>query len=175
MIVGRAMGLGLTAESTTYRHGYFRDRSAEYQREVLAFLLGIEEHGLDILRIREILKLRAITEVPRTPSFVRGIICLRGEVMPVIDLRVRLRMPPVEPTKETRILVVSRDEEPYGLIVDAVHQVLRMRDEDVEPPPPTIGGADSEFIQGIGRPYAGRMLVLLNLDAILSFRVGGGR
>ena len=147
----RVLGLPLATEAT-YRHGYTRrDRRADFQREVLTFLLGVEEYALDIVRIREILRLRPVTEVPRAPSFVLGVLSVRGEVMPVIDLRRRMGMPPQEPTKDTRVLIGVQKDEPCGLLVDAVRQVVRMRDEDIEPPPPSVGGT-SEFVAGIGRP-----------------------
>ena len=164
------------ATEDTYHHGYARrDRGSEYQREILAFCLGDEEYGLDILRIREIIKLREVTEVPRAPAFLLGIISVRGQVIPVIDLRRRLRRPTRDLSKEARILIVTREHAPYGLVVDAVHQVVRMREEDVEPPPAMLGGADSEFVAGIGRPRADRMLILLHLDAVLAFTVGERR
>lgn len=157
--------------SFTGRHG---DRS-RYRHEVLSFMLGTEEYGIDILRIREILKLRPVTEVPRAPGFVPGIISVRGEVVPVIDLRLRLRLPPAPFTKDSRILVVTREDEAAGLIVDSVRQVIRMRDEDVEPPPAAFAVAESEYIGGIGRPWGERILILLNLDAVLHFRAGNQR
>ena len=164
------------ATEETYHHGYTRrDRGADYQREILAFRLGEEEYGIDIQRIREIIKMREITEVPRAPAFLVGIISVRGQVIPVVDLSRRLRLPAHALTKDARILIVTREGEAYGLCVDAVHQVVRMREEEVEPPPAMLGGAESEFIAGIGRPRADRMLILLHLDAVLAFGGGGPR
>jgi purine-binding chemotaxis protein CheW len=160
------------ATEATFRQGFSRRErtGGDYQREALAFRLGDEEYALDILRIREIIKLRPITEVPRAPAYILGIISVRGQVIPVIDLRVRLRLPVRPFGKTARVLIVTRGEEIYGLMVDAVRQVVRMRDEDVEPPPPMIGGGEAEFafISGIGRPRGDRMLILLHLDAVLS-------
>jgi purine-binding chemotaxis protein CheW len=164
------------ATEATY-HAYRRAgaRAATWQREVLAFLLGGEEYAIDIRRIREIIKTRPATEVPRAPAFVTGIISVRGQVIPVMDLRKRLRLPaPVRPPgREARILIVSRVDEDFGLLVDEVRQVVRMRDSDVEPPPAMLGGPDAEFISGIGRPWGERLLILLELDAVLTF--AGGR
>jgi purine-binding chemotaxis protein CheW len=162
------------ATEETYHHGYTRrDRAAEYSKEVLAFGLGTEEYGLDILRIREIIKTRPVTEVPRAPGFVTGIISVRGQVIPVIDLRLRLHMPAKPLGKDARILIVTREGEAHGLVVDQVRQVVRMRDDEIEPPPPMLGGSESEFIMGIGRPRSDRMLILLALDSVLTF--SGGR
>lgn len=156
-----------------YHHGYRRrDRMDEWAHELLAFRLGREEYALDILRIREILKPREVTEVPRAPTFVLGVVAVRGQVIPVVDLRLRLRLPAGPPTRESRILIVTKGEERYGVLVDGVQQVVRLRDEDVEPPPRTLGAHDLEFLLGIGRPKSDRMLILLQLDAVLTFPVG---
>jgi purine-binding chemotaxis protein CheW len=165
------------ATEETYHHGYNkRDRQTAYQHEVLAFSLGGEEYALDILRIREIIKLRPITEVPRAPSFILGIISVRGQVLPVMDLRLRLRLPARPPTPAARILIATRDGEAQGLLVDQVRQVVRMRDEEVEPPPPMLVGAEGgECIGGVGRPFPGTMLILLALDAVLSYGIEGRR
>jgi purine-binding chemotaxis protein CheW len=164
------MAKNFATEETWYQ-AQRRGRAQEWQREVLAIRLATEEYAIDILRIREILKLRPITEVPRAPAFIPGIVSVRGQVIPVMDLRMRIHMP-LEPLgKDSRILIVHKDAEVHGLIVDAVRQVVRMRDEDVEPPPAMIGGSGSEFIGGIGRPRPDRMLILLDLDAVLSYQV----
>jgi len=159
------------ATEETYHHGYNkRDRQTAYQHEVLAFSLGDEEYALDILRIREIIKLRPVTEVPRAPAFIMGIISVRGQVLPVMDLRLRLKLRARPPTTSSRILIATREGEAQGLLVDKVSQVVRMRDEEVEPPPPMLLGADGgEFIGGVGRPFPGSMLILLALDAVLSY------
>ena len=157
----------------SYHHGYRRrDKLDEWHHELLAFRLGAEEYALDILRIREIMKPREVTEVPRAPAFVLGVVAVRGLVLPVIDLRLRLRLPAAAVTRDARILIVTKGEERYGMIVDGVHQVVRLREEDVEPPPRTLGAHEAEFLAGIGRPRPDRMLILLNLDAVLTFRVG---
>jgi purine-binding chemotaxis protein CheW len=164
------------ATELTY-HAYRRaeNRAGGWQREVLAFLIGSEEYAVDIRRIREIIKPREPTEVPRAPAFVLGIISVRGTIIPVIDLRRRLRLDPAlwPATRDARILIVTRAEESFGLFVDEVRQVVRMRDAEIEPPPAMLGFAETEFIAGIGRPYRDRLLILLELDAVLTFSAGG--
>jgi len=157
-------------------HAYRRaGRAGGWQREVLAFIIGSEEFAIDIRRIREIIKPREATEVPRAPRFVLGIISVRGTIIPLIDLRLRLRLDPSQwpPSRDARILIVNRADESFGLFVDEVRQVVRMRDSDVEPPPAMLGGPNAEFIAGIGRPYRDRLLILLELDAVLTFSTGG--
>jgi purine-binding chemotaxis protein CheW len=167
--------LPFATEATYHAHRRAEGRSGAWQREVLAFLIGGEEYAVDIRRIREIIKPREATEVPRAPAFVLGIISVRGTIIPLIDLRRRLRLDPAlwPPGREARILIVTRAGESFGLFVDEVRQVVRMRDSDVEPPPAMLGGPDAEFIAGIGRPYRDRLLILLELDAVLTFSAGG--
>jgi len=166
--------LPFATEATYHAYRRAEGRAGGWQHEVLAFGIGEEEYAVDIRRIREIIKLRVATEVPRAPSFILGIISVRGTIVPLIDLRQRLRLdPPLwPPGREARILIVTRAGESFGLFVDDVRQVVRMRDSDVEPPPPMLRGGESEFISGIGRPYGDRLLILLDLDAVLTFPSG---
>jgi purine-binding chemotaxis protein CheW len=144
---------------------------AATMRDFLSVSVGDEEYGVDIQRIREIIKVRAATEVPRAPNFVLGVISVRGRVLPVIDLRLRLRLAPSpSPPRAPRILVVSKEDEQLGLQVDEVRHVVRLSDEEIEPPPPMLGGAEADFVAGIGRPQD-RLVILLHLDQILRFEV----
>jgi purine-binding chemotaxis protein CheW len=149
---------------------------AAAQRRVLTFDLGAEEYGLDILRIREISRIRAVTPVPRAAPFLLGVLSLRGTVLPVMDLRMRMRMPAAPMGPSSRILVVHREDELFGLVVDRVRQVVRLTDDEIEPPPPGLPSSEAELLAGIGRPAGGRRLVILvELDAILTFQAGGSR
>lgn len=129
--------------------------------DMLTFHIGSEEYGVSIEHIREITKFKPITEVPRVPPFVSGIILVRGQVVPVLDLRMRLRLPGTGAGSRSRILVVSRpaleseastedEREPFGLIIDRVNHVVRINDADVEPPA-VLAGHESEFVAGISR------------------------
>jgi purine-binding chemotaxis protein CheW len=166
-------------EESYHRRG---GRGAVWKLEVLTFALSGEEYGVDIQRLREIVRVRPITEVPRAPEFVLGVIGVRGEVLPVLDLRRRLRLRPgPAPGRDARVLIVKRGAEAFGLQVDAVRQVVRLREEDIEATPPVLAGGDSEFIAGIGRPLGGekdrpradRLVILLALDAVLRFTARG--
>src|SRR5262249_22924377 len=144
-------------------------QKAKPTRAVLTFNVGGETYGVGILSIREIIKIREVTEVPRTPEFVIGIITVRGAVIPVIDLRVRLWLPATPPTRAARILVVVKDGEPYGLLVDAVSGVVRLAETEIEAPPSTLASGEGVFLQGIGRHRSGRrdrMVILLNLEQV---------
>jgi purine-binding chemotaxis protein CheW len=151
------------------------DRRAAQRRGVLTFLVGSESYGVEILSIREIIKPREITEVPRAPRFLLGIITVRGLVMPVIDLRLRLRLEAAPLGRQGRILVVLHRGERFGLMVDAVRDVVRFADSQIEPPPPSLAPTEAPFLAGIGRHQEGtpeeRLVILLSLDAVLDFGV----
>ena len=142
-------------------------------RAVLTFTVGGETYGVEILTIREIIKVREVTEVPRTPHFLIGIISVRGSVIPVIDLRLRLKLTATPPTRAARILVVVKDGEPFGLLVDAVSGVLRLAESEIEAPPSTLAAGEGAFLAGIGRHRAAgrreRMVILLNLAQVVAW------
>lgn len=157
-----------------YLHGLStrRGRSDDWQQELLAFDLGQETYALDILRLRGIVTRRPATEVPRAPAYLLGVISLRGQIVPLIDLRLRLGLPATASTRATRILVVDQAGESFGLLVDSVRQVVRLRDDELETRPPALAGRESEFIAGIARPRQGGMLILLGVDAVLKLQLG---
>lgn len=159
--------------------------------EFLSFMLGKEEYGIPLQRISEIIKPRQITEVPRVPQFVLGILTLRGVVIPVFDLAMKLALGKITPGKFSRIMIVYRNEDKIGLLVDRVRDVVRVLPKDIEPPPPVIAGVDMQFLDGVGRAeesefkrvaaQAGqgnemdkadkkrrRLLILLNLERVAS-------
>ena len=150
------------------------DRRKHERRGVLSFAVGGEVYGVDILSIREIIKLREITEVPRAPRFLLGVVTVRGLVLPVVDVRLRLRLDVKPLGRSARILVVLHKGERYGLLVDEVRGVVRFADAQIEPPPPSLAPSEAPFLAGIGRyPEDGeeRMVILLSLDALLGFDV----
>jgi purine-binding chemotaxis protein CheW len=115
--------------------------------------------------------------VPRAPEFVLGIITVRGIVIPVLDLRVRLSLEATPPTRAARVLVTTHEGEPFGLLVDAVTGVVRLASNEIEPPPSALLSGDQQFLTGIARSQAGaagrraRIIVLLDLGAVVSFTV----
>ncbi len=165
------------ATDETFLAGYKLRRSRKhYEREALAFRVASENYAVDMGRMREILKLRAATEVPRAPRFLLGVIALRGTLITVIDLRLRLGLAAAPLVRTGRVLVVEHEGEPYGLVVDEVFKVLRMRDEQVESAP-LPSGISSVFLAGVAR-VAGELIALLDVPAVVSFDVldrKGGR
>jgi len=142
------------------------DEGAAEKTELLGFMISDEEYALDILEIKEIIRLQTITPVPRTPDYLKGIITLRGVIVPIFDLRRRLGLKEREHGSLTRIVVVYRGEEYAGLIVDSITQVMRIGAEQIEPPPTTIGVVEAEFIRGVTR-HQERLVILLNLSRVL--------
>ncbi len=131
-------------------------RREDAVREFLSFALATESYALPLSAIREILKPPPITEVPRAPRDVLGIISVRGRITTVIDLRRRLRLPEGGHDKHTRVLLVDSGTEVMGLLVDRVMQVYRLGEEEMELAS-TVTGDMSEYFMGIGRPRAGRL------------------
>lgn len=166
----------LLATEETYLRRVGDNRSGE-RRGVLTFLAGGELYGIPILSIREIIKRREITEVPRAPEFLCGVLTVRGLVMPVIDLRLRLRLEAPPLSRRARILVVLHNQERYGLLVDEVRDVVRFTEAQIEPPPPLIAPNEAPFVSGIGRYHAEdepeRMVILLSLGTVVQFEVRG--
>lgn len=137
------------------------------ERQLVVFDLGGEHFGVDIVAVDGIVDMMEITRVPQSPEFVEGVTNLRGSILPVIDLRKRLRLPVLDRTKETRIVVVNMDGLKVGMVVDAVSEVLTISDDVIEPPPPSITSVDTAFITGIAK-VAPRLIILLDLVKVLS-------
>jgi purine-binding chemotaxis protein CheW len=138
----------------------------EAQIELLGFMLSDEQYALDILEVKEIVRLHAITPVPRSPPWLKGIVTLRGVIVPIFDLRSRLGLAEIEHGPETRIVVVYRGEELAGLIVDRITQVMRLPVEAIEPPPQTIDQVEAEYLRGVAR-FRDQLVILLNLPRVV--------
>lgn len=143
--------------------------TTEQEIQLVIFEVDKGEYGVNILDVQEIIRIPPITRVPRAPTFVEGVTNLRGQVLPVIDLRKRLGTYQRELGSTSRIVVVSNNTRRIGLIVDAVTEVARIPRSSIEPPPPEVLDVDSEFIDGVGK-RGDRLLVLLRLDKVLSLK-----
>ncbi|AMV22951.1 Chemotaxis protein CheW [Gemmata sp. SH-PL17] len=134
--------------------------------QFLAFRLGDEEYGVEILRVQEIKGYSRITPLPNTPSEMKGVMNLRGSVVPVIDLRIRLGMREAEYTVFTVIIVVTVGTKIVGLVVDAVSDVLNVESDEKLPAPDLGAGVDTSFLTGIARTGE-RLVSLLNIDKLI--------
>ena len=142
-------------------------KTAIDELKLIVFKLGREEYGLDILRVQEIKRLMNITRVPSTPPYIKGVINLRGSVLPVIDLRTRLGLPENELTDAARIVVVLVNDYIMGFIVDEVVEVTTMNRENVEAANSLSSGISSEYFSGIAKAE-NRLFILLNPETIVN-------
>lgn len=141
-------------------------------RRWLAFSLGSEDYALDISMIREILKPREITEIPRVPDFLLGIISLRGNIIPIFDLKRRLGLGEATIDQDSRIIVCQEGDRLAGLLIDRITQVTSIQEEGIEPPPAIFSGRDRALLDGVGR-VQGNVLILLNIANVLSIDSNG--
>ena len=143
----------------------------EKEGKYLTFALGPEEYGLEILKVREIIGYMEITAVPQTPGHVKGVINLRGQVIPVIDLRSKFGMETAEITEESCIIVVeiSQSNRKFntGIVVDHVQEVLDIKGQDIEDSPQFGGSVDTSFIMGMGK-IGDTVKILLDIDKVLA-------
>ncbi|HUX22045.1 MAG TPA: chemotaxis protein CheW, partial [Spirochaetia bacterium] len=135
--------------------------------QLISFMVGNEEYGMEILRVKEVIRSPEITSLPKAPTFVKGIINLRGDVIPIVDLRNKFGLETDEMTQATRIIVVDVDGRLVGMVVDSASQVVRIPSDQIDPPPPIIGGISTEYIKGVAK-LNDRLVILLNIDSILS-------
>jgi purine-binding chemotaxis protein CheW len=139
------------------------------EKQLVIFELADENYGVDIASVESIIKMEPITVVPRSPSFVEGVINLRGSILPVVDLHKRFKLVVSETAKDARIVVVNIEGVKVGMVVDGVSEVLRISDESIEPPPPMVTNIDSAFITGIAK-IGDKLVIMLDLDKVLSTR-----
>lgn len=142
----------------------------EKEGKYLTFSLAGEEYGIGILQVKEIIGMLPITSVPRTPDFVKGVINLRGKVIPVIDLRLRFSIEESEYTERTCIIVVEisgdHGEMVIGIVVDSVSEVLNITEDQIEPAPSFGTSLDSEYILGMAKLENG-VKILLDINKVL--------
>ncbi|MCA1785542.1 MAG: chemotaxis protein CheW [Desulfotignum sp.] len=152
--------LNQAIQSTTLRTGKY-----------LTFTLADEEYGIGILKVKEIIGMMAITSVPRTPDFVKGVINLRGKVIPVIDLRLKFGMDAIPYTDRTCIIVVEIDADEMtiqiGIVVDSVSEVLNIKQEEIEKTPSFGTSVNTDYILGMAKIDSG-VKILLDIDRVLS-------
>jgi purine-binding chemotaxis protein CheW len=140
---------------------------ADSSRQYLTFALGQEEYGVEILKIQEIRGYSAITPLPNTPAYVRGVLNLRGTVVPILDLRRKFGLPEVECTQFTVIVVVRVQGEALGFVVDAVSDVLTFGAKDIQPTPDLHGEIDTAFMNGLAH-VGEKLVILLDIDKVLT-------
>jgi purine-binding chemotaxis protein CheW len=153
-------------DATTPKNKQNSASESKRSRKFLTFFLAGEEYGIEILKVHEIIGLLPITRVPKTPEFMRGVINLRGKVIPIIDARVKFGMPVVEATNETCIIVVQIRDTDVGVVVDRVSEVVDIPECEIAPAPSFGAGFNTELILGIGKTQD-RVKILLDIDSML--------
>lgn len=133
--------------------------------QLVAFNLENEEYAVDILSVQEIIRWTTVTRVPGAPQSIKGVINLRGAVIPVIDTHFRFNLKPEEISEATRIIVFKLDEGPIGMMVDQVTEVLSLPEAQIEKPQ-TINGSENQYVKGIGK-IGDRLLLILDLAKVL--------
>lgn len=135
--------------------------------QFLTFQLGEELYGVDILRVQEIKGYTAVTKIPNTPAHIKGVLNLRGTIVPIVELRTKFGMPTIDYTMFTVIVVVVVKEKIMGLVVDAVSDVLTIDKKDIQPAPQFGAKVDISFLNGIGKS-GDKLIALLDMDRLLS-------
>lgn len=159
------MGLKEKLDVDLLEEDYEEDEDTQADK-FLTFILGQEEYGIEIKYVTEIIGIQNIAEVPDMPHYIKGVINLRGKVIPVMDVRLRFGLQEREYDDRTCIIVINIDEQSVGLIVDRVSEVLDIPEAQVEPPPRVRSGGSSRFIQGMGK-VGDRVKILLNAHQLL--------
>lgn len=143
------------------------DATAKAVLKFITFGLGREKFGIAIDEVKEIIANYEIVPLPRTPDFIEGIISLRGDIIPVVEMRARFDMPPREDDEETRVIVLEMKDFAVGIQVDNVYEVLKLSEDAIEPPPRFMAGLKGDYIDGVAEAK-GRLTIILNLDEIFS-------
>lgn len=135
--------------------------------QLVSFVIGSEEFGVDILKVQEIIRVIGITKVPNTLSYIEGVINLRGRVIPIVNLRTRVGLEKKDFDKDTRIIVVELEDKTIGFMVDSVKEVIRINQNITEPPPEIVTGINTTYITSVAK-LDDRLLILIDLERIIS-------
>lgn len=148
-------------------------KAAEATEHLATFFLSREEYGVDVRLVQEIIRVSEITPVPRAPESIKGVINLRGRIIPVVDLKRKLGLGDVAPDRRARIVVVKLRERLVGLLVDAASQVLKVPVSTIDPAPEAVLEIDADFIRGVAK-LPDRLIILMDLQKILSLELREG-
>jgi len=134
--------------------------------EYLAFTLGQEEYGIDILKVQEIRGYETVTRIANAPDFIKGVINLRGIIVPIVDLRIKFQLDRVEYNQYTVVIILNLRDRVVGIVVDGVSDVLTLQSQQIKPAPEFSGALDTEYIRGLGS-IDERMLILVDIERLL--------
>lgn len=137
-------------------------------KQFVVFRLGQEEYGVDIQKVTTIEQVKHITRVPKTPAFIKGVINLRGDIIPIMDLRKRFNLAEVDNTEDTRIIIIKLDEVFVGIIVDSVAEVLQLTEDSIENITNFSNDLSLDYLLGVGK-VNDRIVTLLNIEKLVKF------
>ena len=138
-------------------------------QELLTFTLGKEEYGIEILKVQEIRGYDSVTTIPNSPDYIKGVINLRGVIVPIVDLRIKFNLGKAEYNQFTVVIILSVANRVVGIVVDSVSDVLSLTDDQVRPPPELGTTLDTNYIIGLGA-LDNRMLILMDIEKLLTSR-----
>ena len=136
--------------------------------KVIVFKLGAEEYGVEVEKVETIERIQHLTRVPKTPPFIKGVMNLRGVVVPVLDLRGRFNLEETAYTDASRIIIISIEDLKVGMIVDSADDVIDVDTDTISDPPEIVGGVKAKYLRGVARVGDDRLLILLNLKEVLN-------
>jgi len=136
-------------------------------KQLINFAVGAEEYGLELSRVKEVIRTRQVTWLPKAPASVKGVINLRGDVIPIVDLRERLGLSAQGQTAASRIIVVEVQGRMVGMVVDVANQVVRVPADQFDPPPPILGDVDRAIVSAVGK-IGERLVIMIDVDRLLS-------
>jgi purine-binding chemotaxis protein CheW len=148
-------------------HAKPADQVAVQGREYLTFRLGDEEYGVDILRVQEIRSYDPVTRIANAPGFIKGVINLRGNIVPIVDMRVRLQLGLAAYDATTVVIILNVDTRTVGVVVDGVSDVVALKPEELRPPPELGGALDTRYVTGLGA-LEDRMLILIDIESLIN-------
>ncbi len=138
-------------------------------RELLTFTLGNEEYGIDILKVQEIRGYEAVTTIANSPEFIKGVINLRGVIVPIVDMRIKFKLGSVTYDQTTVVIILNISNRVVGMVVDGVSDVTTLKPEEVRPAPEFGSGLDVQYLQGLGT-VGDRMIILVDIEKLMSSR-----
>lgn len=135
--------------------------------EYLSFILGSEEYGIDILKVQEIRSYEAVTKIANTPDFIKGVINLRGSIVPIVDLRMRFNLSEAVYNEFTVVIILNFNHRVTGIVVDAVSDVLNLTNTQISPVPDLVSSIDNQYLLGLGSGDK-RMLILIDIERLMT-------
>lgn len=153
----------MSTETVTSSVGKAKSAEGEY----LSFVLGTEEYGLEILKVQEIRGYDAVTQIANTPDFIKGVVNLRGKIVPIVDLRIKFNLGKVEYDEFTVVIILNLHGRVVGIVVDGVSDVVALKEEQIRDVPSLVSSIDTKYIMGLAT-LDQRMLILVDIEQLMS-------